>query len=156
MLLTDATAAYPGGNTRLLWIVFASHFTFGMILNVVGVTIPVLIGQYRLSLFAFALYIPFGVCSIPAGLVADRLGPKPAVLFGVFLMAVGCGVIPLAKSFLPILISPFIVGAIVPPLVGLSADHFGIRSATMIPLLCFFYVLAISLRGRAKHERQAI
>jgi fucose permease len=95
---------------------FASYFTFGIVLNVVGVMIPVLIKQYHLSLFiggllAFALYIPFGVCSIPAGLVADRLGPKPVLLFGVFLMAVGCGAMPWAKGFVSITVLAFIIGS---------------------------------------------
>ena len=110
--------ANPGvaGNTRLLWIMFASYFTFGIVLNVVGVMIPVLIRQYHLSLFvggllAFALYIPFGVCSIPAGLAADRFGPKPVVLFGVFLMAAGCVVIMLVEGFVSIALSAFVIGA---------------------------------------------
>ncbi len=103
-------------HTALLWIMFASYFTFGIVLNVVGVMIPVLIRQYHLSLFAggllaFASYIPFGVCSIPAGLLVDRLGPKPVVLFGVFLMAAGCAVIPWANSFVPLLVSAFIIGS---------------------------------------------
>jgi fucose permease len=78
--------------------------------------IPVLIKQYHLSLFvggllAFALYIPFGICSIPAGLAVDRFGPKPVVLFGVFLMAAGCAAILWASGFLSIAVSAFIVGS---------------------------------------------
>jgi fucose permease len=116
MVFKGAANAESGVNIRLLWIMFAAYFTFGIVLNVVGVMIPVLIAQYKLSLFAggllaFALYIPFGACSIPAGLVADRLGPKPVVLSGVCLMAFGCGVIPFAKSFLPVLISAFVIGS---------------------------------------------
>jgi fucose permease len=51
-----------------------------------------------------------------------------------------------------LLVTASIGGGIIPPLVGLSADHFGIRVAMMVPLLCFLYVLAISLVGRAKYE----
>ncbi|MHB2010079.1 MAG: MFS transporter, partial [Acidobacteriaceae bacterium] len=101
---------------RLLWVLFASYFTFGIVLNVVGVVIPIVIHQYHLSLFAggllaFALYIPFGVCSIPAGLAADRFGAKPVVIPGVFLMAVGCGAIPWANSFATITFLAFVIGA---------------------------------------------
>ncbi|MDP9159643.1 MAG: hypothetical protein M3O09_05370, partial [Acidobacteriota bacterium] len=76
-------------SKKLLWLLFASYFTFGLVLNVVGVIIPVLIKQYHLSLFAggllaFAFYISFGVCSVPAGLLADQTGPKPIVLSGLF------------------------------------------------------------------------
>lgn len=113
---TNAAAAVSRSNIRLLWLMFASYFTFGIVLNVVGVMIPVLIRQYHLSLFAggllaFALYIPFGVCSIPAGLAADHLGPKPVVIFGVFLMAIGCGGMPWAEGYLSILLLAIIIGS---------------------------------------------
>ena len=107
--------AGPGPN-RLLWILFASYFAFGIILNVVGVIIPVLIKQYHLSFFvggllAFAFYISFGVCSIPAGLVADRIGPRPVVLSGVFLMGAGCGAIPWAHNYASITLLAFFIGS---------------------------------------------
>ena len=112
---TNAAEA-AGGNVRLLWIMFAAYFTFGIVLNVVGVMIPVLIKQYHLSLFvggllAFALYIPFGVCSIPAGLGADRLGPKPVILLGVLMMAAGCGAIVWVQGFVSIIVAAFVIGS---------------------------------------------
>lgn len=101
---------------NLLWIFFAAYFTFGIVLNVVGVIIPVLIKQYNLSLFAggllaFAFYISFGVFSIPAGWTADQIGSKPVVLGGVFLMGVGCAAIPWASSYVLITFLAFIIGA---------------------------------------------
>ena len=113
---TGAAQETAGGYLRLLWIMFAAYFMLGIVLNVVGVMIPVLIKQYNLSLFvggllAFALYIPFGACSIPAGIVADRFGPKPVVLFGVLLMAIGCGAIALTKSFMPIILWAVAIGS---------------------------------------------
>jgi len=115
--VTTATGSQAAVRpAKLLWILFASYFMFGMVLNVVGVMIPVLIKQYNLSLFAggllaFAFYIAFGVCSVPAGLVADRVGPRPVVLAGVFLMAAGCTAIPLATSFGVTGIMAFAVGS---------------------------------------------
>ena len=105
-----------GGNIRLLWIMFASYFTFGIVLNVVGVMIPVLIRQYHLSLFAggllaFALYIPFGVCSIPAGLAVDHLGAKPVVLAGLLMMAAGCAAMMWVNGYLPIIVAAFVIGS---------------------------------------------
>jgi len=110
------TAVEVQQPNRLLWVLFASYFTFGIVLNVVGVVIPIVIRQYHLSLFAggllaFALYIPFGVCSIPAGLAADRFGSKPVVLAGVLLMAIGCGAIPWAANFVAITALAFVIGA---------------------------------------------
>lgn len=95
---------------------FASYFTFGIVLNVVGVMIPVLIRQYHLSLFAggllaFALYIPFGVCSIPAGLAVDHLGAKPVVLAGLLMMAAGCAAMMWVNGYLPIIVAAFVIGS---------------------------------------------
>ena len=121
MLKTDATAVAVADEVqsqpnKLLWILFASYFAFGMILNVVGVVTSVLIRQYHLSLFvggllAFAFYISFGVCSIPAGMVADRLGARAVVVCGVFLMGAGCGAIPWANNFAVITLLAFFIGA---------------------------------------------
>lgn len=95
---------------------FAAYFTFGIVLNVVGAVMPVLIQQYHLSLFrggllAFAFYISFGVCSIPAGLVADRIGSKPVVCSGLLLMTVGCAAIPWADGFAAVTVCAFVIGA---------------------------------------------
>lgn len=104
------------GPSGLLWIFFAAYFTFGIVLNVVGVIIPVLIRQYHLSLFAggllaFAFYISFGVCSIPAGLAADRIDSKYVVTTGIFLMAAGCAGISSAGTYGAITIFAFVIGA---------------------------------------------
>lgn len=104
------------GPDKLLWLFFAAYFTFGIVLNVVGVVIPIVIRQFQLSLFAggllaFAFYISFGVFSIPAGLVADRIGSKPVVLGGLFLMSAGCGAIPFANGYVSITLAAFVIGA---------------------------------------------
>jgi fucose permease len=95
---------------------FGAYFTFGSVLNVVGVIIPILIRQHHLSLFAggllaFAFFISFGVFSIPAGLIADRIGSKPVVVGGVILMGIGCGCIPLVTGYVAITICAFVVGS---------------------------------------------
>lgn len=113
----DVIGAKTGTRpNKLLWVLFASYFTFGIVLNVVGVMIPVLIRQYHLSFFigglmAFALYLPFGVFSIPAGIVADRVGSKPVVLTGVLLMAISCAGMLWAKSFAAIAMLGFVIGS---------------------------------------------
>ena len=115
----EGTKAETGGNqapNKLLWIFFAAYFTFGIVLNVVGVIIPALIKQYNLSLFAggllaFAFYISFGIFSIPAGWAADRIGSKPVVLSGVFLMGAGCAAIPWANGYGAIAFLAFTIGA---------------------------------------------
>lgn len=86
-----------------------------MITNVLGVVIPEVIKDYRLSLFAagilaFAFFLAYGLCSVPAGLLMDRLGARPMVLCGVLLMALGCLVVSQAKSYPLILTMIFAVG----------------------------------------------
>jgi MFS transporter, FHS family, L-fucose permease len=113
---TSAKAAVQEQSKMLLWLLFASYFTFGIVLNVVGVVIPLLIQQYHLSLFvggllAFAFYISFGVCSIPSGLLTDRFGSRPIVIFGISLMGLGCAAIACVNSFAGITIFAFIIGS---------------------------------------------
>jgi len=103
----------------LLWILFLAYFTFGMIANVLGVVIPEVIKDYHLSLFAagilaFAFYLAYGLCSIPAGLLMDRLGARPMLLFGVLLMAVGSLVVSQARNY------PLMVGMIFAVGVGVT------------------------------------
>jgi len=88
----------------LLWVFFLAYFTFGMITNILGVVIPEVIRQYQLSLFAagilpLAFYLAYGVCSIPAGLLMERLGARPLVLLGVLLMALGSLVVAGARNY---------------------------------------------------------
>jgi len=99
----------------LLWVLFLAYFTFGMITNVLGVVIPEVIKEYNLSLFAagilpFAFFLAYGLCSIPAGLLMDRLGARPMVLFGVLLMGVGCLVVAWARNYPLMVTMIFAVG----------------------------------------------
>ena len=101
--------------SNLLWVFFLAYFTFGMITNVLGVVIPEVIKQYQLSLFeagimAFAFFLAYGLFSIPTGLAMDRFGPRPLVLLGVLLMALGCLVVSLARTYALTLMMVFAVG----------------------------------------------
>jgi fucose permease len=51
-----------------------------------------------------------------------------------------------------LMVTASIGGGIIPPLVGLTADHFGLRAAMIVPALCFVYVLAVSMLGKATYE----
>ena len=43
-------------------------------------------------------------------------------------------------------------GALLPPLVGLVGDHYGMRVAMMVPTLSFVYVFLLAMFGRARYE----
>jgi FHS family L-fucose permease-like MFS transporter len=99
----------------LLWVLFLAYFTFGMITNILGVIIPEVIKEYQLSLFTagilpLAFYLAYGVCSIPTGLLMDRLGARPMVLVGVLLMALGCLTVAWARSYPLMVAMIFTVG----------------------------------------------
>jgi FHS family L-fucose permease-like MFS transporter len=99
----------------LLWVFFLAYFTFGMITNIVGVIIPEVIKEYQLSLFTagilpLAFYLAYGVCSIPTGLLTDRLGARPMVLVGVLLMALGCLTVAWARTYPLMVAMIFTVG----------------------------------------------
>jgi fucose permease len=101
--------------SNLLWVFFLAYFTFGMITNVLGVVIPEVITQYQLSLFeagimAFAFFLAYGLFSIPTGLAMDRFGPRALVLLGVLLMALGCLVVSLARTYALTVMMVFAVG----------------------------------------------
>lgn len=105
----------PDRPSPLLWVLFLAYFTFGMITNVLGVVIPEVIKEYQLSLFAagilaFAFFVAYGICSIPAGLLMDRWGARPMVLVGVFLMALGCLVVSQARNYPLMVAMIFAVG----------------------------------------------
>jgi fucose permease len=51
-----------------------------------------------------------------------------------------------------LLVTASIGGAIIPPLVGLIGDHFGLRLAMLLPVLAFGYVFAVSILGNASYE----
>jgi len=99
----------------LLWVFFLAYFTFGMITNILGVVIPEVIREYQLSLFTagilpMAFYLAYGVCSIPSGLLMERLGARPLVLLGVLLMALGSLLVAGARNYPLMVAMIFAVG----------------------------------------------
>jgi len=99
----------------LLWVFFLAYFTFGMITNILGVVIPEVIRDYHLSLFTagilpLAFYLAYGVCSIPSGLLMERLGARPLVLLGVLVMALGSLVVAWARNYPLMVAMIFAVG----------------------------------------------
>ncbi len=105
----------PERPSGLLWVIFLAYFTFGMITNVLGVIIPEVSNQYELSRFAAGLlassfFLAYGLCSIPTGVLMDRFGAKPLLLFGVTLMTLGCLGVTWAQTYPMMLAMTFTVG----------------------------------------------
>jgi len=116
MPATDVAIATPARRPGLLLLMIASYFMFGMVMNVLGVVIPLVITQYRLSLFvagllAFAFYIAIGLLSVPAGILADRFGSREIVLAGLGLMTLSCIGIAWIHIFAVMAVLTFGIGA---------------------------------------------
>jgi len=114
--MTDTTFATPARRPGLLLLMFCSYFMFGMVMNVLGVVIPLVITQYRVSLFvggllAFAFYIAIGLLSVPAGILADRFGSRRVVLIGIGLMTASCAGIAWIHLFPVMALLTFGIGA---------------------------------------------
>jgi fucose permease len=100
----------------MLLLMFGSYFLFGMVMNVLGVVIPLVITQYHLTLFvagllAFAFYIAVGLLSVPAGVLADMFGSRAIVLFGLGLMTFSCAGIAWIHIFSVMAMLTFGIGA---------------------------------------------
>jgi fucose permease len=103
-----------GRPAPLLWVFFLAYFTFGM-MYVLGALTPDIIAEYHLSRFGAgflgaAFYLAYTLCSIPTGLIMDRVGARPLVLLGVALMTVGCFVVWQAHAYLLVLAMVFATG----------------------------------------------
>jgi FHS family L-fucose permease-like MFS transporter len=47
-------------------------------------------------------------------------------------------------------------GAIIPVIVGVMADHYGLHHAFVVPVICYLYILYFGLRGsKPNSERYA-
>lgn len=114
--MTNTAVAPSASRPGMLLLMFCSYFMFGMVMNVLGVVIPLVITQYHLTLFvagllAFAFYIAVGLLSVPAGVLADRFGSRTIVLFGLGLMALSCAGIACIHRFPVMATLTFCVGA---------------------------------------------
>ncbi|MEO9216580.1 MAG: L-fucose:H+ symporter permease [Rhodanobacter sp.] len=54
---------------------------------------------------------------------------------------------PLTSKASSLLIMAIVGGAIVPPLLGVLADHIGLQHAFFLPLLCYMYIVFYGIRG---------
>jgi FHS family L-fucose permease-like MFS transporter len=100
--------------SSLLWVFFLAYFTFGM-MYVLGALTPDIISEYHLSRFGAgflgsAFYLAYALCSIPTGLIMDRIGARPLILLGVALMVLGCAAVSQAHNYALILSMVFAVG----------------------------------------------
>jgi FHS family L-fucose permease-like MFS transporter len=98
----------------LLWVMFLAYFTFGL-MGVLGALTPDIIKDFHLTsttaaLFGSAYLMALAVFAIPAGLLADRVGARRVILWGVGLMTLACVMVSRSHSYMVILCMVFALG----------------------------------------------
>lgn len=91
----DGEAAAGATGRRLLPIVLALFFTWGLATVLVDIVTPKLKHLFALSyaeatLTQFAFFIAYAVVSLPAGLLVSRIGYMRGLVLGLLVMAGGC------------------------------------------------------------------
>jgi FHS family L-fucose permease-like MFS transporter len=124
-------------------LVFVAFFIMSLLTNVLGPIVPDIIDSFKVSLaaaafLAFCFFIAYGVTSIPAGFLVERLGEK-IVMLGSFVTALlGSLGFALHPSYATAMVCFFLIGAgmttlqvVLNPLLRVSGgeEHFAFNSA---------------------------
>ncbi|TXN68099.1 MFS transporter, partial [Methylobacterium sp. WL6] len=91
----EGEAAAGAAARRLLPIVLALFFTWGLATVLVDIVTPKLKSLFALSyaeatLTQFAFFIAYAVVSLPAGLLVSRIGYMRGLVLGLLVMTAGC------------------------------------------------------------------
>ncbi len=100
----------------LVGLILLTFFVISFLTNILGPLIPEIIDDFKLSLtlaalLPFAFFIAYGVFSIPAGFLIERVGEKP-ILVGAFGVAyAGAQLLALFPNYLVAVSSLFLIGS---------------------------------------------
>lgn len=115
--MTPPARAMPGRQINYFVIVLLNCILFetGVIANALGALMPDMIRDLRLSytlaaLLPFSYFIAFGVISIPAGILTERLSAKKVVIASFVLAFVGTFLFAVRPQYQLVLLSLFLVG----------------------------------------------
>lgn len=103
--MIDRTSAAGRRNlTAIRWLTFLMFTMFAMTTDSVGVIIPQVIKEFRLSMtaagaFHYATMLAIAAAGILFGYFADRLGRKPTIILGLLLFAVNSYLFAVGSSF---------------------------------------------------------
>jgi MFS transporter, FHS family, L-fucose permease len=90
--------------TAIRWLTFMMFMMFAMTTDSVGVIIPQIVKEFRLSLtaagaFHYATMAAIALAAIFLGFLADRLGRKPTIVLGLSLFALNSYLFVFGNSF---------------------------------------------------------
>src|SRR5271169_5768170 len=99
------TAVRSPSNMGLIkWLTFLMFMMFAMTTDSVGVIIPQVIKEFRLSMtvagaFHYATMSGIALAGIFLGYLADKLGRKKTIIFGLTLFALSCCLFAVGSHF---------------------------------------------------------
>ncbi|NGM62854.1 sugar MFS transporter [Sphingobacterium sp. SGG-5] len=126
----------------LVGVILVIWFVISFVTNIMGPLMPIVIETYKLNLtmaafLPFSFFLAYGVMSIPAGIMTERLGGKRAMLIAFALNFIGALAIVLYPVYAVALASLFIIGigmamlqVIINPLMRVAGgeEHFAFYS----------------------------
>lgn len=130
-------------NRYMVAIVFLTFFVMSLLTNILGPIVPDIINSFSVSLAAaaflpFSFFIAYGVMSIPAGFLVERLGEKPVMIAAFLVGTAGSLSFALHPSYQVAVFSLFVMGSgmatlqtTINPLLRVSGgeEHFAFNSA---------------------------
>ncbi len=102
-------------NQFIVFLILVIWFVISFVTNILGPLMPVIIENYQLSLtlaafLPFSFFLAYGVMSIPAGLMIEKLGEKISMLIAFGLTFAGSFLFALFPVYSMALGSLFIIG----------------------------------------------
>ncbi len=102
-------------NNNLVLIILVIWFVISFVTNILGPLMPIIIETYQLSLtlaafLPFSFFLAYGIMSIPAGIIIEKLGEKKAMLIAFSLNLAGSAAFALYPQYLVALASLFTIG----------------------------------------------
>lgn len=130
-------------NKFVVFLILIVWFVISFITNILGPVMPVIIENFQLSLtlaafLPFSFFLAYGIMSIPAGIMIERLGAKPSMLIAFSFTFAGSFLFALFPGYFMALASLFIIGigmamlqVIINPLMREAGgeEHFAFNSA---------------------------
>ena len=102
-------------NNFLVSVILLIWFVISFVTNILGPLMPIIIQTYKLSLtmaafLPFSFFLAYGVMSIPAGMMIEKIGEKKSMLIAFSLNFIGAFIFAVNPQYDIALASLFIIG----------------------------------------------
>ncbi len=113
--MAEESRTAGGRSLFLVGLVFVVFFVISLLTNIVGPLVPDIIRSFRLNLtlvalLPFSFFVAYGVMSIPAGMILERVREKPVMIGAFGLGLAGALLFCLLPRYPTAVISVFLIG----------------------------------------------